>query len=209
MNLFRSVFRSFKEFSWPAAARLVFAGLALAGSGLSAQQKLDTVKVRAEAPPNYISPALRGFEERRMKGMGKFISEKELRANDHRPLPDVLTKIPGIRMARYFSNTYVVNTRSGGAAAGRGALGGATGGTGGGGRLGLNDPPRACYAAIYVDGMRLYSGGGGEPPVDVQRLQVREYAGIEYYAGGASIPEQFNQTKGSDCGTLLLWTRER
>jgi hypothetical protein len=160
-----------------------------------AQQKLDTVKVRAEAPPNYISPALRGFEERRAKGMGKFISEKELRAADNRTLPNILTKLPGVRLRYEHSSTFVVASRSG-----------SKGGRGMGGS--------PCYVAVYQDGMRLFGGGGGgggtpEQPMDFQRLQVREYAGIEFYPGGASMPVEFNQTKGSDCGTLLLWTRER
>ncbi len=45
------------------------------------------MKVSAEAPPNYISPALRGFEERRLKGSGKYLSEKELRAAWRAALP--------------------------------------------------------------------------------------------------------------------------
>ena len=161
---------------------------------MSAQQKLDTVKVSAEAPPDYRSPLLRGFEERRLKGMGKYISEKELRAADNRTLPNVLTKLGGIRLLNAFSNTYVVSSRS----------------SGGGGRAALqNIGTRQCFVAVYQDGMRLYSGNAGEQPIDFQRLQVNQYAGIEFYPGGASIPQQFNQTKGSDCGTLLLWTRER
>lgn len=194
MVSFRSCFRSFQGFQWTTAVRLVCAGLVFLGSSLGAQQKLDTVKVSAEAPPDYRSPLLRGFEERRSKGMGRFISEKELRAADNRTLPNVLAKLPGIRLLNAMSNTYIVSSRS----------------SGGGGRAALLGPGnRQCFVAIYQDGMRLYAGNPGEQPIDFQRLQVNQYAGIEYYAGGASVPQQFNQTKGSDCGTLLLWTRER
>jgi hypothetical protein len=168
--------------------------LVLGGARVQAQQKLDPVKVSAEAPPDYRSVGLRGFEERRLKGSGKYLSEKELRAADNRTLPNVLTKLGGIRLLNAFSNTYVVSSRS----------------SGGGGRAALQGGGnRQCFVAVYQDGMRLYSGNAGEQPIDFQRLQVNQYAGIEFYPGGASLPQQFNQTKGSDCGTLLLWTREK
>lgn len=166
--------------------------LAAIASGAGAQQKLDPVKVSAEAPPDYKSPALRAFEERRLKGSGRYLSEKELRAADNRTLPNVLTKLPGLRLIQANANTFVVSSRS--ANTGSNALRGNT---------------RPCYVAVYEDGMRLFGGTAGEAPLDFQRLQVNQYAGVEYYPGGASVPQEFNQTKGSDCGTLLLWTRER
>ena len=194
MKLLRSCFRSFRGLPWATAARVIYLSGTVAGAELQAQQKLDTVKVSAEAPPHYISPALRGFEERRNKGQGKYISEKELRAADNRTLPNVLMKLGGLRLLNAMSNTYVVSSRS----------------SGGGGRAALmGGGNRQCFVAVYQDGMRLYSGTAGEQPIDFQRLQVKDYAGVEFYPGGASIPQEFNQTKGSDCGTLLLWTRER
>ena len=174
------------------AARLICAGVSFWGMEAGAQQKLDTVKVSAEAPPLYISSALRDFEARRVKGpTGRFVSEKELRVNDNRTLPDVLRKLTGTRLIVRWSNTYVASTR--GTSAGL-ALSG--------------NPNRPCLVAVYLDGLRLY-GGPGDPPVDVQRLQVRDLGGVEFYQGGASVPQEYSMTKGSDCGTLLLWSRER
>ena len=42
----------------------------------------------------------------------------------------------------------------------------------------------------------------------IEKLRVEEFAGIEFYAGGASVPVQYNKT-GSSCGVLLLWSRMR
>jgi len=39
-------------------------------------------------------------------------------------------------------------------------------------------------------------------------MRVDQFAGVEFYPGGATIPSQYNKT-GSSCGVLLLWTRER
>ncbi|MEO8334950.1 MAG: hypothetical protein ABI664_08260 [bacterium] len=43
---------------------------------------------------------------------------------------------------------------------------------------------------------------------DFNRFAVGEYAAVEFYPGDASLPLQYSN-RGSDCGTLLLWTRER
>jgi hypothetical protein len=54
---------------------------------------------------------------------------------------------------------------------------------------------------LYIDGVRSTDS-------DLEKINVNEYAGAEYYAGGATAPPQYNAT-GSSCGVLLLWSRER
>ena len=44
---------------------------------------------------------------------------------------------------------------------------------------------------------------------DMARMPVLEYAGVEFYGGGAVIPAQYNSITNNDCGVLLLWTRDR
>jgi hypothetical protein len=72
----------------------------------------------------------------------------------------------------------------------------------------------ACYATVYVDGALYYTKATDAPgvrtsgPPDMRRLDANDYAGIEFYPGGATIPPQYNGTD-SGCGVLLLWTRER
>ncbi|MEP6495865.1 MAG: carboxypeptidase regulatory-like domain-containing protein [bacterium] len=58
-----------------------------------------------------------------------------------------------------------------------------------------------CRIALYVDGIVSTDD-------NLEHLNVNEYAGVEFYAGGATIPPQYNSTKQS-CGVLLLWSRER
>lgn len=43
---------------------------------------------------------------------------------------------------------------------------------------------------------------------DLERLNINQLGGIEYYAGAASVPPQYNRT-GSTCGVIIFWTRER
>lgn len=166
---------------------------------------LDTVQTTAAAT-KYISPSLRGFEDRRRMGSGYFINEEIMRKNDDRTLGNTLTRIPGITVAAYRSSEFVASSRRAGSGQ-AGAL------LSGGSRGPLAEPndrssPRGCWVAVYLDGLALYLGPP-QPPPDLTKILVRELAGAEFYQGGATLPVQFSAIKSSDCGVLLLWTRER
>ena len=66
-----------------------------------------------------------------------------------------------------------------------------------------NLPSRAGAATVdvYLDGVLSTNN-------DLEKQNVNQFAAVEYYAGGATIPVQYNRT-GSSCGVLLLWSRER
>jgi hypothetical protein len=58
-----------------------------------------------------------------------------------------------------------------------------------------------CPSVVYIDGIQ-------STDKDLDKINVNDYAGVEFYAGGATAPPQYNMT-GSSCGVLLFWTRER
>ena len=58
-----------------------------------------------------------------------------------------------------------------------------------------------CPLDVYID-------GAASTDNDLEKMRINEYAGVEYYPGGSTIPMQYNRT-GSSCGVLLFWTRER
>jgi hypothetical protein len=171
---------------------------------------LDSVRTTATVPPRaYISSALRGFEERRKEGAGHFIGEDELRRLDNEKLSEVLgARIPGIRLMADGTAMYMASMRNGKVSPN-----------------GIMLPPpkrgttpldmtltrlNACWVTVYIDDVRIYdfaSSGAVNPP-DFNSLEVSRFAGVEFYAGGATLPPKYNAT-ASDCGTLLLWTRER
>jgi hypothetical protein len=157
---------------------------------------LDSVRVNAAGERKYISPALNGFEERRKAGFGHFITDSVLRRNEDRSLATVLVSfIPGIRLARG-GTTYISSTRKCGA---------------GPAILTCRGAAVQCPPSMYVDGVLAYNASLQVDAVrrpDLDQMPVREFAGIEYYAGGATVPAQYNRTS-NDCGVLLLWTRER
>jgi len=152
---------------------------------------LDTIAVRAKS-------LLSAFDERRRLGNGHFITRAQLDKQHARKMSEVLSQLPGLHVRRgHFGRAWVASGR---------------------GRISLireyqpTDFERqqgarpGCYAHVYLDGAIVSSGR--EPLFDINSLSTVDIEAIEYYAGGAQIPAQFNRT-GSACGVLLIWTRMR
>jgi hypothetical protein len=144
---------------------------------------LPTV-VTTDSSPRYRSPTLREFEERRRSGAGgHFVSEAELRKHDNQKMTSLIRTFPGLRVncsRTGVTACFATSTRQVS-------------------KLALSGGP--CRPDIYMDGVP-------SPDDDLERLNVDQFAGVEYYAGGASIPAKYNRV-GSSCGVILLWTRER
>ena len=145
---------------------------------------LPTVVTRDSAP-KYIGPGLRGFEERRHLGFGHFLTEAELKKHENARMTSVVQQFPSVRVVcpnrgQRQGECFAVTTRLAGR---RALLGG------------------ACEIDVYIDGIVVTDN-------DLQKLNVNEFAAIEYYAGSATIPPQYNRT-GSSCGVMLFWSREK
>jgi hypothetical protein len=163
----------------------------------AAVAELDSVRVNARRTT---APGIKliQFEERRKKGSGGFfVTDSVLRVNETRRLTDVLTSlIPGIKLYHPFPGTrptmeYVTS--------GRGTCVGPV----------FQCVSPNCPVTLFLDGVKYFSATDpGDAMPDLSGFEISNYAAVEYYPGGASIPLQFNMT-GSGCGVLLLWTRER
>jgi hypothetical protein len=157
-------------------------------------QELDSVRVSAPET-KYISPNLRGFEERRKAGRGGyFITDSILRRNDERNVAGVVAaSTPGVVIVSAAGYTYLASSRRCGVA----------------GTVANCKAGNTCWVSVYMDGIRIYDATmGAMNRPDFNRIAVREYAAVEFYPSDASLPMQYSN-RGSDCGTLLLWTRER
>lgn len=173
---------------------------------------LDSVVSTAMATRTYISPALRGFEERmNAHSGGSFIAESTLRKNEDHKLPEVLTsRLGGLSLHRSprGDETYAFSSRSGSAQCG--VFQGCKGPDGR--PLQYNQfVPQLCYVTVFMDGVRFGLEpkfvNRDNPPPNLNSLNVHDLAGVEYYPGSASVPMQF--ANDNPCGTLLLWTREK
>jgi hypothetical protein len=154
---------------------------------------LDTI--RAVARASGISPALRGFEARRLRGeSGQFIDDTELRKHDQETLSNIiLGKTSGIRLIPGPTGATMLASSRMTCLAGSMTMSGCT----------------PCFVTTYMDGMLLYDGNGltGEPP-DAARIAVSDLAGVEFYPVSATAPTEYSRT-GGGCGLLLIWTREQ
>jgi hypothetical protein len=156
--------------------------------------ELPTV-VTTDSAAHYISPALKGFEERRRAhGGGYFITDSVLRKEEDRPLPDVIrTHVPGVNVVQLGPNSAVLISGRGPST--KAMIGGS----------------KSCYPDVYLDGVALApasASASASVAVNIGQFLTTELGAVEFYAGGATLPVQFNHTS-SGCGALLLWTREK
>lgn len=161
--------------------------------------RLPGVTTTAAAP--YLSPALRGFQERKNVGAaGYFIDDTTLRNNESHQLADLMrSRLPSVNLG---------------------------GGNGRGTSLlksfrcvsTSTDPPGPPQ--VFLDGVPLVSDPpppgplGRHPPppksvpFDLSKFQVSDLAGVEWYPSTDQAPVGYAGTS-ERCGVLLLWTRER
>lgn len=167
----------------------------------AAPNVVATVVTTADA----VVARLSGFEERRAKksGGGRFLVAKDFEGHVGRPLADILARVPGISILRgtkipgaaFIGNNRGVDTMrenmlpkvsDGDIARGAGK------GT--------------CYATVVLNGVVMYDGQGSQTLFDVNSIPTQDVVGMEYYAGGASIPVQWS-SMAPTCGLLAIWTR--
>lgn len=149
-------------------------------------QELDSVTVAAPAP--VVRGKMRAFEERRRFGLGRFYTREALAGHEDRTLANTL-RLAGLQLRARpdrCGGGYAVAT-----------------GRGGGTPVACVEP--ACYASIFLDGVRYWVPGQGIPP-NINEFLVRDLEGIEVYRGMSDMPIQF-QVYGSSCGAVVLWTR--
>ena len=123
------------------------------------------------------------FAERRHVGIGRFMDSADVAKAHGTRFSDKISVLPGLKVMRTtFSNTVViVSTR---------------------GTQSFKLQGSQCAVAIYLDGAYL----GTSADYNVNELQSTDVAGVEWYAGPATIPPRFNSTRNA-CGVLVIWTR--
>jgi hypothetical protein len=156
--------------------------LRLAYTLARATNLLDTVRIKETR----ISMRMKEFDERRLQGVGQFITQDQIERRGSRDASDFLRTLSGIDVSRIttqaFAGTIALSKREGGSVGGDGA--------------------GACPMQVLLDGIvlpRFFNLDLLPPP--------KQIAGIEVYSGAATIPPQFG---GPDrrCGLILVWTRE-
>jgi hypothetical protein len=145
--------------------------------------ELAPVTVTAEK----MSPRMKEFEDRRKLGQGEFMTQAQIDQRNP-PFPTELLRL--------FSSISVVPTSGGGGQyiyypVSARATGGMT-----------PTGEATCFMTVYVDNVPMPA------PFNLDLLpSPREMAGIEVYAGNATMPIQYANLKNS-CGIILVWTKD-
>ena len=181
-------------------------------------QNLDTVSVSGREDV-LARGKLAGFYERKKFGIGRFLEEKDIEKMLSRRLADIIVaRMPGTRAARSIkagSATYIATVRMAPRALVGSGTASPTSGSVPGGAFSSRAPRMTtCYPDVYLDGVVVYSSGSeeGNPMgaeavlFDVNSINPGAVSAIEFYAGAAQMPAQYNRT-GSACGALLIWTK--
>lgn len=160
--------------------------------------ELAPLEVTAEKP-EFRSAVMRGFDDRRSRGLGRFFTRTDLEKWDHGTVTGALRAVSGLRLVPLpCTGGYAVAT-------GRGGMGPGAPRIVCTGIRGVSVIQPACYLSIYVDGVRIWTWGD-QPPPDMEDIQAMSLEGIEVYRGPSELPAQY-QTTGSACGAVLFWTR--
>jgi hypothetical protein len=140
-------------------------------------------EVVVEAASTTIGWAGTGFERRRSNhsGSGQFLDRQQLERREASTLPDIFRGIPGIRIFRDERDSSMY------------AASGSHYSPGG----------RPCLAQVFIDG--IFQSGR---PVDLRGYPPESLEAVEYYRHPSSTPVEF-RVGSAQCGTLVLWTRQR
>jgi hypothetical protein len=157
---------------------------ARAGTAQNSQASL------ADAGHKLLSPVMRGFEDRRKAGIGQFITDSALRAASGSRLSQLLIlHVPGIVIGNGGSyGEFPISSRVCG---------------------GMSCSTPRCYVRIYLDGLLAFDGTPQQrntQGIDLSTFKPDDLSGIEYYSGPSGLPARFAGFN-SDCGTLVIWSR--
>ena len=156
--------------------------------------RLEDITVSAPAPTS-VSPKREAFNSRRDarrqgRNGGTFIDELALREQEHSPISQILRSVAGLRIMRLHGGGAAVATSRGQA-------------------MTLIRATQPCFAQVFVDGALVWTLRDlpTQGPFNIDDLGAVTLQGIEVYKGSASTPAELSGS-GSDCGTIVLWTRE-
>ena len=121
---------------------------------------LDSVTVTAEPAPT-VEKAYMGFEMRKSRGFGTFITREQIEKKNPRVTTDLFRSVAGVKLMRENGSPTVVSSRLGTLA--------------------------YCPVRYYVDGTSYPLYGQS---IDVM-VQTMDIGAIEVYPGGATVPPQF------------------
>jgi hypothetical protein len=139
---------------------------------------LDEVDVSTTA----LHPYAAGFEQRRARGIGTFITRDQIDARHTTTTSDLFRSLPSVVLIRVSAGLGIrfpanfTSLRRGG--------------------------QDVCMPMIWVDGQRA-------PGMEIDELIATDIQAIELYRGVATTPAQFATGGAVPCGAVVVWTRRK
>lgn len=157
---------------------------------------LAPVVVTARSRALLMDARMRGFFIREARGVGTFIGRERLAEQPAARVTDILRDVPGLRVVHTGGRGTIIRGRQ-------------TGGAPVASSISASKNPY-CFPMIYLDGSKLTTRTEELSDLHavitlIDDIPSSEIAGIEVYAGSASVPGEF---AGLDtgCGVIAVWT---
>lgn len=162
---------------------------------------LDTAHVVASAAAAFLTAGkMAGFFHRRQRHVGNAIDSVVLDRERSRPLAEILQSHFQIHVIRMIGGAGAIASPRGTTSVDPAHMPSPDAGDK------LRGASAACYAQVYLDGIRVYTPGPNKQLFDVNSVQPSELTAAEFFSGPAQTPSEYGGT-GASCGTLLLWTK--
>jgi hypothetical protein len=152
--------------------------------------ELEGILVSIDGPTRNHPLVRNGFVERYRRGLGHFITPRDLERTVYPDTESLFHLIPGVRV--------VTSNRS--TVGGRSLQGPLTE------RVLMGSPRGRCVPTVYIDGARTpYRPGTGETLSSL--LQVDWVAAVEVYSRPVQVPVEYGGPTGNLCGLIVFWTK--
>lgn len=126
-------------------------------------------------------PFFNEYERRRERGIGNFITRKDLEKLNTSSPSDAFRRLPGMRFVSVSGGMGVRFMSS----------------------IGLRGAGRGgCVPTIWLDGQAA-------PGMEIDEIRAGDIHGIEIYRGASTIPAQFVKGGLAQCGAIVVWTRRK
>ena len=137
---------------------------------------LKPVEIQEERHPFFAE-----YERRRERGIGSFITQKDLEKLNTSAPSDAFRRMPGMIVSpggvRFVSSIGMTGARNGARSTG-------------------------CAPTIWMDGQAAVG-------MEIDEIRAQDIHGIEIYRGAATTPPQFAKYGTAQCGTIVVWTRRK
>lgn len=126
---------------------------------------------------------LTDFERRRATGTGDYLTNEDIVHRSRGRLSEAIRSLAGVSLTTGTSGgTYLIGRRASGGRAG------------------------ACFTAVMLDGVWMYDGDRTQQPFNVNSINPKDVAAVEYYRGLSNTPVEL-QGRRNSCGALVIWTK--